>query len=63
MTLSKKGMPVVWPVVAMLMLIWPVGVCLMWTYTNWHRSVKWAITFAFIAVTVARLSFYPITLL
>jgi membrane protein YdbS with pleckstrin-like domain len=63
MTLSKKGVPVVWPVVAMLMLIWPVGVCLMWYYTNWHRSVKWAVTLAFIAVTVARLSLYPITLL
>jgi hypothetical protein len=35
----------------------------MWYYTNWHRSVKWAITLAFIAVTVARLSSYPITLL
>lgn len=63
MTLSKKGMPVVWPVVAMLMLIWPVGVFLMWHYTDWHRSVKWAITLAFITVTAARLSLYPITLL
>lgn len=29
----------------MLVSIYPVGVVLMWMWTNWQKGVKWAVTF------------------
>lgn len=31
-------------IIALLILFWPVGLYLMWNYTNWNKVVKWVIT-------------------
>lgn len=56
MMLTKKGTPLVWPTIIMLALIWPVGVMLMWFYTNWTKPVKFAVTFALVSLTLLRIA-------
>lgn len=36
-------------IIALLILFWPVGLFLMWKYTDWNKVVKWIIT-AFLVV-------------
>lgn len=40
----KKFYEKTWFVVLMLIVFWPVGVFLMWRYTEWNKPVKVAIS-------------------
>jgi hypothetical protein len=39
-------------VVLMLLLVWPMGVILMWTYAPWPKAVKAALSLCCIVLTV-----------
>ena len=41
-----------WVIIAFLIFFFPVGLFLMWKYTNWDKKVKWSITglFAFLII-------------
>ncbi|MGN0193506.1 MAG: hypothetical protein ACI39G_00140 [Pseudoramibacter sp.] len=39
-------------VILMLLLVWPMGVILMWTYAPWPKAVKTALTLFCAVLTV-----------
>jgi membrane protein YdbS with pleckstrin-like domain len=39
-------------VILMLLLVWPIGVILMWTYAPWPKAVKAALTLLCAVLTV-----------
>jgi len=45
---KKKWYQKSWGIIAILILFFPAGLFLMWTYSNWGNKTKWIVTGAFL---------------
>ena len=50
--LKRRGTFAYFLVLVTMLLVWPMGVILMWAYTPWSKSVKVAITICLTILTV-----------
>lgn len=49
---NKKWYQKTWAIVLLLVFFFPVGLFLMWKFTNWNKKLKWGITAFFIIMFI-----------
>lgn len=42
--MDKKWYQKTIPIIGLLIFFFPIGLFLMWKYTNWHRGIQWVVT-------------------